>query len=70
MPHAIPVLTLSLNDMRGSVADFDSLLSLLQAIGVITGIVILYFLSLNETADIFRKKKNNDVRSMCVNIFP
>lgn len=69
MSHAIPVLTLSYNDMRGSVADFDRLLSTLTTKGVFTGIVILYFiLSLKGNCSYFKKKK--DFLSMCVIIFP
>lgn len=45
MSHAIPVFILSLDDMSTSVADFDSLLSMLQIIGVITGMQYCFFIS-------------------------
>lgn len=43
MSHAIPVFILSSDDMSTSVADFDSLLSMLQIIGVITGMQYCFF---------------------------
>lgn len=53
----MPVLTMSYNNTRGSETDFGRLLSLQLTLGIITDMVILiFFLSVKETADNFRQK--------------